>query len=463
MLLKVDTASALISYMTRSIRYWKWLTGDKDRFPLESRVFHAVCVALIICVVLYAPLSYGLLTLELSAILMALALAVAVLYYLSRFKQLTGLSATLFQVVMNITLVVNYYYNSGINGPNHSIFLVAFFISAATSPVKQYYIWITLNLLLFSGIMMVEYRYPGFIPYTYTDNTSRFIDMFFSYVGIIVFVFVVTVFVRKAYKRQKEELIAQSIALEEANKTKNKLLSILGHDLKEPLASLQGYLELLADFDLDEQEQREMNEQLLNMTRNTSFMLSNILTWTQTQEQQLRTYVQTLAVKEVLMHVVALAHNISLKKGIAFHVDIPSHITVKADAQMMALIIRNLLMNAIKFTHKGGNIRITAAIENNNCIVTVEDDGIGIPEAMQSGIFGMESGSRRGTNSEKGTGLGLMLCKEFAEKMSGTLQFSSMQDKGSSFSLMLPVAKAPAPQQGNTAANKKLLALSLHH
>ncbi|MCH5689844.1 hypothetical protein LWM68_39835 [Niabella sp. W65] len=95
-------------------------------------------------------------------------------------------------------------------------------------------------------------------------------------------------------------------------------MSILGHDLKEPLASLQGYLELLAEFDLDEQEQKEMNAQLLSMTRNTSFMLSNILAWTRTQEHRLHADLQILNVKEALTHVAELAGSISLKKKYPF-------------------------------------------------------------------------------------------------------------------------------------------------
>lgn len=425
------------------IRYWKWLIGDKDHFALEARIFNATCVALIICVLLYTPISYFLLTMELYLILVVMAFLVGVLYYLSRFKNLSGLSATLFQIALNMALVVNYYYNSGIDGPNHIIFLVAFFISAATAPIKQYYIWLPLNIILLSGIMWVEYTNPDFIALTYSDATSRFIDIFSSYIGIVVFIFIVTMFVRRSYNRQREELIAKSIALEEANNTKNRLLSILGHDLKEPLASLQGYLELLTDFDLDEDEQKEMKAQLLTMTRNTSFMLTNILAWARTQEQRLRADLQVLVVKDTLANVVDIARTISFKKEILFWVDLSPQVEVKADSQMLALIIRNLLMNAIKFTRKGGNIWITATTEGDCCTIVVEDDGIGIPEAMQAHIFRMESGSRRGTESEKGTGLGLMLCQEFAEKMGGELSFTSHADKGTAFSLKLPADVKP--------------------
>lgn len=444
------------------VRYWKWLIGDKDHFSLESRVFNATCVALIACVLLYSPVSYFMLTMELYLILVVVAFLVGILYYLSRFRGLSRLSATFFQVALNMALVINYYYNSGIDGPNHIIFLVAFFISAATAPMKQYYIWLPLNILLLSGIMMMEYTNPNFIELTYNDTTSRFIDVFFSYLGIVIFIFIVTMFVRRSYNRQREELIAKSIALEEANNTKNKLLSILGHDLKEPLASLQGYLELLADFELDEQEQKEMNAQLLSMTRNTSFMLSNILAWTRAQEQRLSADLQILGVKEVLTHVVELARSISLKKDISLGIDLPRHIHVKADAQMLALVIRNLLMNAIKFTRKGGHVWITAITEADKCIIVVKDDGIGIPDAMQTKIFRIESGSRRGTDSEKGTGLGLMLCQEFAEKMGGQLNFTSRADRGTTFSLTLPTAQMPAFSfRKDSGVNNE--ALELHH
>jgi len=361
-----------------------------------------------------------------------------------------------------MALVVNYYYNSGIDGPNHIIFLVAFFISAATAPMKQYYIWLPLNILLLSGIMLAEYTNPDFIELTYSDTTSRFIDVFSSYLGIVVFIFIVTMFVRKSYNRQREELIAKSIALEESNNTKNKLLSILGHDLKEPLASLQGYLELLSDFDLDEQERKEMKAQLLTMTRNTSFMLSNILTWTRTQEQRLRVDLQPLVVKEALANVIELTGNISRKKEISFWVDIPQQVYVKADTQMLALIVRNLLMNAIKFTPKGGNIWITAITEANSCVIVVKDDGIGIPDTMQPNIFRMESGSRRGTESEKGTGLGLMLCREFSEKMGGQLHFTSKAEKGAAFSLTLPNAQMPGSSfRKDSEVNSEAFELSL--
>src|SRR5690606_10649537 len=128
-------------------------------------------------------------------------------------------------------------------------------------------------------------------------------------------------------------------------------------------------------------------------------------------------------------------------KQIALQADLPPQIFIKADAQMLALIIRNLLTNAIKFTRKGGNIQVTAIAQNDHCILMVKDDGVGIPEELQLRLFRIDSGSRRGTESEKGTGLGLMLCREFTDMMDGELSFTSSPGKGTAFSLKLPLAE----------------------
>ncbi|MFT4095107.1 MAG: HAMP domain-containing sensor histidine kinase [Niabella sp.] len=362
---------------------------------------------------------------------------------MSRVKGWYGLSVALFQVFVNAALVINYYYNSGINGPTHIMFLASFLISAATTPSRQYYIWLPLNILLVTGTMVLERIYPESIQLTYKDAGGRFTDILFSYYGIAVFTLMVTVFIKRAYNRQREVLVAQSAALQEANQTKNKLLSILGHDLKEPLASLQGYLELIEDFDLSEEEKKAMNRQILVMTKNTSLMLSNILAWTSSQEHNFRVDMQPLKIREVLKPVIEIADGISYRKRILTRCDIHADAAVIADPQMFELIIRNLLMNAIKFTPGGGSVSLGVKNQNGECIITVEDNGIGIPETIQADIFSLRSGSRRGTDAEKGNGLGLKLCWEFTKLMGGRLNFISKSGQGTAFTLVLPSANKP--------------------
>lgn len=417
--------------------------GNEHAFTLEVRIFHAVCVLLVLCLLISVPVAYGLHIPHLALMLVIVSSIAGVLYYLSRFKGFHQLSAAIFQVFLCLGLAANYYYNSGVNGPSYAMFLLAFLVSVLTTPTRQYFIWLPVNMLILTGLITLELVIPGSIRNTYLSETDRYIDLVATYFITAGFAFFIASYVRTAYNRQREQLIAQSAALHEANDTKNKLLSILGHDLKEPLASLQGYLQLLSDFDMEEEERKEMNEQLLLMTKSASLMLSNILAWTNKQGHSIQVDLRNLSVKETLWPVIQLSRSISHKKQISLWLDLPENISVKADSQMLELIVRNLLMNAIKFTPADGNIWLSAKTDGMICVLEVKDDGIGIPGALRSHIFSINPGSRRGTASEKGTGLGLRLCKEFTEMLEGKLTFKNNDDKGTTFALELPAANIP--------------------
>lgn len=422
--------------------YLKRLIGDRSFFTLEVRIFHAVCLALIFCISINIPITLYLQNPQLVSLLGAVAGIAGMLYYMSRVKRLHQISVSIFQVFVNLALVLNYYFNSGINGPTYTIFLLAFLVCVVTSPTRQYFLWLPLNILLIVSLLTVEFVMPEIIKNTYPNDKGRLIDMVFSYVVIAGFAFLITGYIRKTYNQQREELILKSKALEAANSAKTKLLSIIGHDLKEPLASLQSYLELLVDFDLEEKEKREIKSQLLTMTKNTSAMLSNILLWTKGQMENFNPDMHTLPVGEVLRPVINHVENIGSSKQICLHLDIPEWINLKVDRQMFELIVRNLLINAIKFTPKGGNVWLTVEMERNNCLIQIRDDGIGIPDELQKRIFLPGIKSQYGTESEKGAGLGLLLCKEFADLQGGMLTFVSTVGKGTTFSLVFPAVDA---------------------
>lgn len=428
--------------MNRLIYYLKLLFGSKSYFTLETRIFHAVCLALIVCISINIPIALYLRIPQLPVLLSTVAGTAGILYYFSRVRGYHQLTAGIFQIFVNIALVFNYYFNSGINGPSYTIFLLAFLVSVVTSPTRQYFLWLPLNIILVITLLTVEFLHPELIKITYADDKGRYIDLVFSYVVIAGFAFLITAYIRRAYNRQREELIANSEALEAANVTKNKLLSIIGHDLKEPLASLQNYLEILVDFDLEEKEKQELESQLLAMTKNASMMLSNILHWTKGQMQSFNPDLRKLSVAETLSPVLYQAENIGKNKQIHLHTDIPENICVKADQQMFELIVRNLLMNAIKFTQKGGNVWLKAYIENKNCVICVSDDGMGIPAELQKNIFLLGAKSQQGTELEGGVGLGLTLCKEFTEMQGATVDFTSTTGRGTTFRLVFPPVDA---------------------
>jgi signal transduction histidine kinase len=412
--------------------------GDEISFPLETRIFHSVCIALIVGVSVNIPIAFYMRIPELAGLLSLVVLVAALLYYLSRFRGLHQTVAVIFQVFVNLALIVNYYFNSGINGPTYTISLLAFMVIVATAPPRQYYVWLPLNIIMIVGLITAEYLLPGWIQVSYKDGESKYIDMVASYLVLAGFAFLITVFTKNAYNYQRQRLIVQSRDLEAANAAKNKLLSILGHDLKQPLASLQAYLELLSDFDLEEKEKKEIQDQLLLVTKNASAMLSNLLAWSRGQMQNLHADIQPLRVLEALAPVTDLAGSISKDKSISLQIDIPEASIVKADRQMLELIVRNLLMNAIKFTPAGGSIWLSVQSTDEACIIRVKDNGVGIAPEIQPYIFSLGIRPGIGTGHEKGTGLGLVLCQEFTQLQGGKLSFESRTGEGATFSLMLP-------------------------
>lgn len=421
--------------------------GDGIHFSLEARIFHSVCIALVVGIGVNIPIAAYMGIMPLVILLTIVVLTAILLYYFSRFQGMYSLVAGIFQVFVNIAVAANYYYNSGINGPTYTIAMLAFMVIVVTVPARQYYIWLPLNILVVVSLVTLEFMIPGWVTVTYSDARSRYIDMVASYVIIAGFAFLVTVFVKNAYNVQRSKLVNKSKDLEAANVTKNKLLSILGHDLKEPLASLQVYLELLSDAALDEDEKKMIQSQILLVTKNASAILSNVLAWSRGQMHSFQAEKQALSLLEVLKPVVDLAGGISREKNISFSIDIPATAIIQADRRMLELIIRNLLTNAVKFTPAGGAICLSAHFTETECVLCVRDNGVGIAPELQPDIFTLGVKSVAGTRNEKGAGLGLVLCHEFAQLQQGRLSFESKLNEGTSFFLSLPHTQVN-PAQG---------------
>jgi two-component system sensor histidine kinase/response regulator len=347
-------------------------------------------------------------------------------------------------ITINILFVINYKYNSGINGPTPVLFILSFFLTISIVPKKQYWFWIILNIAIVIILFVVEYKYPAIIRSTYTDNKSRFIDFGYSHVVIVLFIFMVTTAVRKSYSAEKELVEQKAAELEMANDTKNKLFSILAHDLRSPLASIQNYLEIISELKLDEDERLSINKKLLNSTQNTQQMLANLLYWSKAQMEGVVVNMVRINLKEVLESTIHIHQAIAAEKHIRVVDNITDSVLVMADADMLQLIVRNLVNNAIKFTEPGGVITISANMIDNYCRLILKDNGTGIPLDQQNDIFSLKSKTTYGTKNEKGVGLGLVLCKEFAELQNGKISFASTAGKGTTFYLDLKL-----PQEAN--------------
>ena len=240
---------------------------------------------------------------------------------------------------------------------------------------------------------------------------------------------------RKDLQRQKEELF-------EAKSTKDKFFSIIAQDLHGPLGGFMGLTEMMAnefqEFTLD--EQREMMMELKQSSRNIFNLLENLLVWSQMQRGQTSFNPQILNLKSVVTDCLYAVSGPSRKKGIDIISDLPDNHELLVDKYMLQTIIRNLVANAIKFTPKGGKVRISARPEpSKTIVVSVEDSGIGMTKEMINNLFLIDVDTKRqGTEGEPSTGLGLLLCKEFVEKHGGKIWVESDPQIGSTFYFSVP-------------------------
>ncbi|MFP4557341.1 MAG: ATP-binding protein [Bacteroidales bacterium] len=236
-----------------------------------------------------------------------------------------------------------------------------------------------------------------------------------------------------------EQLNLSREQLQKANSTKDKLFSIIAHDLKSPLVSLRTLLFSLTSN--TENVTNEQNNQLryIESTLNTIIeLLNNLLFWAMSQKDETSLNPEEFDVKEAVETELKLAKNIARQKSIVIRTEIPDNLTVSTDKNMLLFVLRNLLSNAIKFTPANGTIAVSFFEDNGYLTLRVKDTGVGIASEMQGSIFDVVSSGKEERKEGEGTGLGLTLCSEFAKKMGGTLAVKSEVNKGSLFSLTIP-------------------------
>ncbi|HEY2720722.1 MAG TPA: HAMP domain-containing sensor histidine kinase [Chitinophagaceae bacterium] len=249
-------------------------------------------------------------------------------------------------------------------------------------------------------------------------------------------------------ENQKREILfkakllgRQTLELDELNKVKDKLFSIISHDLKSPMYALQNVFANAKKFDLSAEEIKAMIPEVVNDLNYTTALIENLLQWAKSQMESSVIYPQAIDLNKSINESVRHLHLQADEKKIT--IETKSDIPVKAwaDQTMINIVIRNLLSNAIKFTPVNGRIVIGTFRSPVGVDLFVQDSGVGISQETVKKINANQFYTTNGTNSEMGTGLGLALCKEFLEKNNGQLIIRSLPGTGSTFSFTLPVAK----------------------
>lgn len=251
-------------------------------------------------------------------------------------------------------------------------------------------------------------------------------------------------------KKAEQELKNNNLELQKANAEKDKFFSILAHDLRSPFNSIIGFSSILLEkVELNDFEDlSEYAGIIVNSSQKAMNLLTNLMQWTQSQTGRMIFNPEYFEIGDVVDEIILLFTEPSLQKSISIKKVLPSTLAIYADKAMIATIIRNLVSNALKFTTEGGIILISAEVNQNEIKVVVSDTGVGISSQVIEKLFRIDlNSSTIDTQGEKGTGLGLILCKEFIEKHGGEIWIESEPGKGSKFHFTIPV-------NANTVINK---------
>jgi len=248
-------------------------------------------------------------------------------------------------------------------------------------------------------------------------------------------------------RKQAEKIIKETQThLKEVIASKDKLFSIIAHDLRSPFNAILGYSELLIESTKDVQDgECDGYVAIINSSaKNTLILLDNLLNWAKSQTGQISCKPEKIDISVIIKGILKTANSTAKIKKISLNYVQSDVVELYTDVNMFKIVLRNLISNGIKFTHPNGKIEVLVRQHKKHIEITVADNGIGMDEETTNKLFKINTNiSTKGTAAEKGSGLGLLLCKEFVEKQNGRIWVNSVVGKGSDFVFTLPLRTAP--------------------
>ncbi len=275
-------------------------------------------------------------------------------------------------------------------------------------------------------------------------------SMYFVEMGVLVFLLFQVYLLANHQAKSHKALEAMNINLEgivnertqeliAANVVRDRLLSVISHDVRSPLNSLQGMLDLYNTGMVTPGEFQEFSKKIQNHLGNTGLLVENILVWTTSQLKGARIVNDRFSLSDLVNRNMQLFQSAATAKQITLASTVPDGMEITWDKNIVHLALRNLIANAIKYSHPGGRIDISAVKAGTKVHLTVKDYGIGIdPDTMNTILAQQRSTSREGTNKESGSGIGLSLVREFLVYAGGSLSAESVEGKGSQFTIEIP-------------------------
>lgn len=433
----------------------KRILGLSSVYIIEHKILNAVTVVVMLATLLSISLNYisGLPIITVYGSIVITICFALLFFYSIKSKNFVSYYYLVFSFLIIVFGPFFWIVNAGSLGPTPYFYILIIVWANITSRNYSYLYFSILSLFAIIVLLGMEYKFPQLII-GYQKNEDRLSDIFFSsflvailtVVSLRVFMKIYRNAIKKEIEQKKElqeknmEIMAQRNELTKLNSDKDRFIAILAHDLRGPFNGFMGLSELLKNnISLYDQKKIESMAILINKSaRNSYNLLEDLLKWT--QSGKLPYGPQQLNLTNICAGIIETINPLAGEKNIALNNFVAEGITIFADVNMLKTVLRNLISNAIKFTKSGGKINIYSAQDQLNITITVSDNGVGIDIETLNKLFDIsQKFTLKGTANEKGSGLGLLLCKEFVEKHGGKIWAESEEGKGSHFKFSLPL------------------------
>lgn len=444
---KVDSRSSSFAWFQTAIespsKLWYYLRGDVEEFNLQARIYHSICIITTAVMVYNVPFCFIIGMHNSAWITLGLLPIQFFIFYLSRFANKTTLSVSIYATIINVFFCINYFANSGIGGSTLLSFCLVYFLTIAIVPPSQYIWWTAVNIMVVGGLILWEFNHPEVKMISYPTRKDLFIDMSSTYIVSVLLMFACLSYIISNYGEEKKKVEKQRDILHEMGMQKSRFISIISHDFNTPLDQIRKYLWILSRVDLEAEQRKVYEQDLSRATLDTQNLLLNLLNWAKRSLNSSDILMEPVSILEAISDTLNIYRVIAKEKGAELKVSLDPDMKVWGSYEMIDVVLRNLISNSIKFTQEGGLIEVRSVEDDDDLKIIVSDNGPGITPEKQSQIFNPEIAPTYGTSNEKGIGLGLALCKEFVEKMKGTIGFES-DERGTAFWVMLPKVEQEA-------------------
>ena len=435
---QMGTATSIITRLLDRI------AGAPEETTQEHRLFNATAFTSILLIIsIIVPnyfLGFHMLT---NMWILAFVLSLIV-YWFSRIKGMYHWAWPTFALAIYVATFFNFLDNDGIIGPTLSMSLISLVILLTTTPYRFFWMWIALHVVTGASMVVIEYSNPDWIHAQYGSRAHHLLDVGLGYVITCLIIGLILAYVRRIISDSRKQLSAQNQLLEEqrkelelSNARLTRALSVLSHDVRNPLASIEGLLEVFDSEEMDLETRKQVRQQLLKLTIATRDMATSLASWSKLQMTGHSFEPRFLTVQDLLKGTLPLIHELAHQHGIQLDLHVHEEDMLYLDSDLMSIVLRNLLHNAIKHSPADGQVMLQIQASEEKQLLIVEDWGVGMTPADVARL--KEPNLKMSQlQSQDGIGLGLLLVQEFTALHQGSVDVDARPGVGTRITITIP-------------------------